>query len=203
MKPEKNEYSSTIHSNTDNMSKKFPGLSLPNKPPVQFEEDLDKGSNTKYSEVLKTDDKVVEDMMAHFESQAASMSTKPNTDAKEKLNCKNKSYKRERERSRSRSRTKSKEQSDRNRRPSRDKYRDRHRFRSKSRDDDRRHRKSNRTSHHSREKKRRSRSRDKVQYKKANTVNPIVEDDPIPGKVTLITISFILQKLHNFNITDL
>lgn len=159
---------------TDTLTKKFPGLAIPNKLTG-----VDEEVKAKKSEA----DSIVDDMMAELELLAP-----PTGSSKENSKVKDSRRSRSRDR-RKRSRSRSKEKKRRSRSRSRD-----HKKRSRSRDRKRRSR--------SREKRRRSRSKSKDRRRRSRTHSPLdrkrqnrrsrsrenkkkveMKDDPEPGKI--------------------
>ncbi|CRL07030.1 CLUMA_CG020002, isoform A [Clunio marinus] len=164
----------------DSLSKKFPGLAIPNKFKDSDEEKEDKKVKSKDDAV------VVDDMMAELEALAPAGKTSKKEEEKVKIKKRSRSRdrkKRSRSRSRDRKRSVSRSRSrDRKEKKKRSRSRDRkrrsrsneRRRRSRSRDRRRRSR-----SFSPRDRKRRDRSRSREEKKKKIEL----KDDPEPGKI--------------------
>ncbi|KAF5295341.1 hypothetical protein FQR65_LT01531 [Abscondita terminalis] len=186
MKPDKNgdgggSSTSIIHS--DNLSRKFPGLALPNQAPNDLTPEKQDIKDEKTS-----DTEVVDDLMAQFEAQAPSKSHPALIETPPKREKVKERRSRSRDRGKRNRRSRSKEK-DRHRRRSRSRsrHRDRHKdSRNRSRDRDRynRHRNRSRDRHKSR-----SRSGSRERYggkhfeKKIKRESPDIEEDPVPGNI--------------------
>lgn len=188
MKPKKSNHNVTNIESiaSDDLSRKFPGLAIPNKPTNIFND----GEIDDEKENVKEDIDIVADLMAQFEADAPS---KVEEVEKKEIKKKSPSVERKRESRRSRSRNRGRSRSrnrDRSRsrhRRSRSRHRDKSRehYRHKSRDNYRRRDRSHERYERSRNSKRSDsdRHRNRSREKKPKRDSPELDDDPVPGKV--------------------
>lgn len=196
----------------DNLAEKFPGLAIPNEPqkPLGDVEDDDE----KKEEQDATDKEVVDDLMAQFEADAPSNNQEESKkEEKPKRSRSRERHKRkERQRSKSRDRNRSRSR-DRNRSRSRERNRNRYRDRSRDRRRDRSRSKRRRSSSdRNRRERRRSKERNKSRDRDRNRdsvdrhvkkENIELDDDPIPGKVSLFNfIDFLTLTLFYCRFTQ-
>lgn len=186
MKPKKgNQISSNVITNaTDDMSQKFPGLAIPNKPLEPLSDEVESDDDTKKN---KKDLDIVADLMAEFEAEAPSKTDhkkdkSPPVNEKKERNRKRSKSKSPSDRYRSRSRHRRSRSRERSSRRDRDKSRDRYRRKSRDRRRDRSNERSDKYRNR-RSPSYRDRTNDRSRTKKMKRESPELDEDPVPGKI--------------------